>query len=419
MRNPFHLAPEQAQFGPELLRAEVDELYKRTWAALGGLFLVLLVMRSVLRDAIPQHPILGWVFWGMIGVIVLRSSVLILFGRLEDPQTRLRAFMIGSTLIALGFGLMNIISYPLLEVTDVALMAIMSAGICSGALMSMGSSFKTYAFYAVPNLGSLLLAVAFGPQTRWTHHMIILGTTYLAALVVLSLQQALAHRREVLLRLEMAEMALRDNLTQLRNRRALIEFMSSESEHVMRSWKVTQDPAHPKVPSNLGILMVDVDHFKAVNDTYGHGAGDEVLKQLAAILVETARKPDLVVRWGGEEFVIVARDVDRRPPSRLAERIRERVEQHPFLLPSGQTIQLTCSSGYSTFPFALDLPDLLSWEQIITVADAGMYFAKTHGRNRSVGIVSGSKLQIDSKVLDILQQSLEQAEALELVDLVV
>ncbi len=418
MRNPFHLAPEHAQFAPELLRAEVEDLYKRAWAALGGLLLVLLVMRSVLRDAIPQHPILGWIFWGMVAVITLRTLVLLLFRRIKDPKTRLWAFLAGSTLIALGLGLMNIISYPLLGVTDVALMAIMSAGICSGALLSMGSSFLTYTLYVVPNLGSLILVVAMGPQTRWTHHLLILGSTYLAALVVLALQLALAHRREAILRLELAEMALRDNLTQLRNRRALMEFMSSESEQVIRSWKVTPDPAHPKIPSNLGILMVDVDHFKAVNDTYGHGAGDAVLKQLAVILLETARKPDLVVRWGGEEFVIVARDMDRRPPSRLAERIRTRVEQHPFLLPSDHTIRLTCSVGYAVFPFAGDLPDLLGWEQIISVADAGMYFAKTHGRNRSVGIVAGSKLQSGSNLLDNLEQGLDQTQALGLVELV-
>lgn len=418
MRNPFYLAPERAQFGPELLRAEVDELYKRAWAGLGGLLLVLLVMRSVLRDAIPQYPILGWIFWVMVGVTTLRTFILILLRRVKDPRTRLWAYIVGSTLISLGFGLMNVISYPLLDVPDVALMAIMSAGLCSGALLSMGSSFLTYTLYVVPNLGSLILVAALGPQTRWAHHLIILWSTYLAALVVLALQQALAHRRGVILRLEMAEMALRDNLTQLRNRRALIEFMSSESEQVMRSWKATPEPAHPKVPFNLGILMVDVDHFKAVNDTYGHAAGDAVLKQLATILLETARKPDLVVRWGGEEFVIVARDMDRRPPARLAERIRERTEQHAFLMPSGQTIRLTCSVGYAIFPFAGNLPDLLGWEQIISVADAGMYFAKTHGRNRSVGIVAGPSLQSGSKILDNLEQSLDQTQALGLVELV-
>jgi len=284
--------------------------------------------------------------------------------------------------------------------------------------MSMGSSFRTYVIYAVPNLGSLLLAVAIGPQSRWAHHLMILGGIYLVALVVLSLQQALAHSREVILRMEMAEMALRENLTQLRNRRALIEFMSSESEQVTSSWNETQDPAHPKHPSSLGILMIDVDHFKTVNDTYGHGAGDAVLKQLAVILADTARKPDLVVRWGGEEFVIVARDMDRRPPSRLAERIRERVEQHQFLLPSGQVLHKTCSIGYSVFPFNGAMPDLLTWEQIVSVADAGMYFAKTHGRNRSVGIMAGLKVQRSSGVLEAVEHDLIDAKAQGLVDVV-
>jgi diguanylate cyclase (GGDEF)-like protein len=194
--------------------------------------------------------------------------------------------------------------------------------------------------------------------------------------------------------------------------------MSLESEQVLRSWRITPDPTHPRTPSSLGILMLDIDHFKAVNDTHGHLAGDAVLKQVAAILTETARKPDMVVRWGGEEFVVVARDTERKPPSRLAERIRERVEQHRFSLPSGQTIQVTCSIGYSVFPFDEKSPAILSWEQLISVADTGMYFAKNHGRNRSVGIMAGGQVQGDSEILTRLEQSLEQAQADGLVRLV-
>lgn len=116
--------------------------------------------------------------------------------------------------------------------------------------------------------------------------------------------------------------------------------------------------------------------------------------------------------------MIVARDTDRRPPSRLAERIRERVEKHPFTLPSGQTIQVTCSIGYSVFPFDKKLLSILTWEQLISVADTGMYYAKTHGRNRSVGVMAGDHVQADSKILDRLEQSLEQAQADGLVSLV-
>lgn len=418
MRNPFRLPNAQARFAPELEQAIVDELYKRAWAAFATLLLVLAVASSVLSEAIQQHPSIGRVLMLMVAVTLLRTLSLLLLRKIPSPRLKLWGFITGSTLIAFGFAELNIISYPDLEPSEVALLGIIDAGICSGALISMGSSFLAYTLYIVPNIGSLALMVALGPSTRWTHNFLLLLCIYLAALMLLAFELARAHRREVLLRLEMAEMALRDNLTQLRNRRALLEFMSMESEQVLRSWRPTMDPAHPKVALSLGLLMLDIDHFKAINDTHGHLAGDAVLTQVAAILEETARKPDVVVRWGGEEFVIVARDTDRRPPSRLAERIRERVGHHPFTLPSGQTIQVTCSIGYSVFPFDEKLPALLTWEQIISVADTGMYFAKTHGRDRSVGVMAGDQVRADSDVLNRLEQSLDQAQAEGLVKLV-
>ena len=418
MRNPFHLPPEQAHFAPELERAVVDELYKRAWAAFAALLLVLGVMRSVLSEAIARHPPIGRVLMLMVAVTLIRTISLVLLRRIRSPRLRLWGFITGSTLIAFGFAELNIMCYPYLEPAELALLGMIDAGICSGALISMGSSFLTYMLYAIPNIGSIALMVALAPSTRWNNNFLLLGCIYLPALVLLAFQLALAYRREVILRLEMAEMALRDNLTQLRNRRALIEFMSLESEQVLRSWRTTPDPAHPKTALSIGMLMLDIDHFKAVNDTYGHLAGDAVLKQVAAILEETARKPDMVVRWGGEEFVVVARDTQRKPPSRLAERIRERMEKHLFSLPSGQTIPITCSIGYSVFPFDEKLPTILTWEQIISVADTGMYFAKTHGRNRSIGIMSGDQIQADSDVLNRLEQNLETAQSDGLVKLV-
>ncbi|MBL0313634.1 MAG: diguanylate cyclase [Holophagaceae bacterium] len=419
MRIPFQLPPEQAHFASELERAIVDELYKRAWAAFATLLLVLAVTASVLREAIQLRPSIGRVLMLMVAVTLFRTLSLVLLRNVPSPRLRLWGFITGSTLIAFGFADLNIISYPDLAPSEVALLGIIDAGICSGALISMGSSFLSYMLYVVPNIGSLALMVALGPSTRWTHNFLLLLCIYLSALILLAFELARAHQREVVMRLEIAEMALRDNLTQLRNRRALLEFMSLETEQVLRSWRSTPDPAHPKIASSLGVLMLDVDHFKAVNDTYGHVAGDAVLKEIAAILTETTRKPDMVVRWGGEEFVIVARDTDRKPPSRLAERIRERVEQHIFNLPSGQTIQVTCSIGYSLFPFDHMQPDLLTWEQIISVADNGMYFAKTHGRNRSVGVMAGDRIPADSDVLNCLEQGLEQAETEGVVRLVV
>jgi diguanylate cyclase (GGDEF)-like protein len=409
LKTPFALPPEKAHFRPDLERALVDELYRRLRVAICGLLFTLAVMYYALDDTIRHHEIVGLILQCMFVLALARGVGAYLVRHSANLRLRLWTYILGSTLTALGFVLLNTLAYPMLAPTDVALLALLDAGVCSAALISMGSSFLTYSLYMLPNLGSLCVIVALGPQTRWTHSLAILVAIYLAALFVLSLQQAMAHRREVILRMEMAEMALRDNLTKLRNRLALMEFMSLEAEQILRSWSVAAGPGQPKPPSSLGILMIDMDHFKMVNDTYGHAAGDAVLTQLAGVLCDAGRKPDLVVRWGGEEFVVVARETDRMPPSRLAERIRSAVEQHPFRLPSGEIIKRTCSIGYATFPFAGDVPDLLTWEQVIAVADLGMYTAKAQGRNRAIGVIAAERMQTPSDVQALLELGLDQA----------
>ena len=127
----------------------------------------------------------------------------------------------------------------------------------------------------------------------------------------------------------------------------------------------------------------------AVPGTHGHAAGDAVLTQVADRLLATARNPDLLIRWGGEEFVIVARETDRTPPFKLAERIRQAMEKEDFILPSGEKIHCTCSLGYSIFPFCGTKGMALTWEQVLSIADAGLYDAKQRGRNRTTGISLG------------------------------
>lgn len=127
----------------------------------------------------------------------------------------------------------------------------------------------------------------------------------------------------------------------------------------------------------LSIVMCDVDHFKRKNDTYGHPAGDQVLKDLSAILSEQMRKEDLLARYGGEEFIMLLRETPGDAAIGWAERIREAVMQHPFKY-QGQTIPTTISIGVCTRRVtAID-----SLPTIIRIADDALYLAKQNGRNR-------------------------------------
>lgn len=161
--------------------------------------------------------------------------------------------------------------------------------------------------------------------------------------------------------------------------------------------------------------MLDLDHFKLVNDTYGHAAGDCVLKQLADVLAGTVRKSDVLVRWGGEEFVLVARMRQREHACVLAENLRHQIETADFRLPDGSILRRTCSIGFCSLPFFLDRPRQLSWEQALGLADAALYVAKQEGRNRWVGVRAGATPWQDSpsvfvEIRDNLMRACEHGE---------
>ena len=136
-------------------------------------------------------------------------------------------------------------------------------------------------------------------------------------------------------------------------------------------------------------LVVDLDHFKTINDSAGHAAGDAVLRQLRDLLKAASRSSDIIVRWGGDEFLLVARDLSGDGLVELAERIRSKVASHVFEIGEGRVVRTTCSVGFACYPFFREQLDALSWEQVISVADRALYVAKASGRNAWVGFHPG------------------------------
>ncbi len=186
------------------------------------------------------------------------------------------------------------------------------------------------------------------------------------------------------------EMSVTDPLTGAHNRRFLDEWLPEELARVRGAHapgqRSTADP-----PPSLLFLVVDIDHFKQVNDTFGHLVGDDVLQQLYPLLKSTVREGDTVVRWGGEEFLVVARVGDRGEGRRIAERIRSTVAARHFETPHGVELRVTCSVGFAPYPFRGNAPDALDWEDVVAIADACMYAAKHSGRNAWVGVSSGAR----------------------------
>jgi diguanylate cyclase (GGDEF)-like protein/PAS domain S-box-containing protein len=205
------------------------------------------------------------------------------------------------------------------------------------------------------------------------------------------ISQELAAANEQLAKANLAleEMSLTDPLTGLRNRRFLASHMPEDIAHVERSHRDAAGQRLDRLAQNIDLLflMVDLDHFKAVNDVHGHLAGDLVLRQVAQILQLASRGTDTVARMGGEEFLIVARQTARADAHILAERIRAAVATHPFFIGKEDPIHCTCSVGLAAYPLLPDDLAFFPWERTVAIADQCLYAAKHSGRNAWVGII--------------------------------
>lgn len=203
------------------------------------------------------------------------------------------------------------------------------------------------------------------------------------------------------------ELSYTDQLTGLRNRRFLLQHLEPDISLCLRRHEEARRHAGQAVDraTDLLFFMVDLDHFKAVNDRHGHAAGDSVLVQIRERLQEVFRASDYLIRWGGEEFLVVARSIDRDAAAAIAERLRAAFSDRPFMLDDGTQLWKTCSIGFSFFPFYPEQPHLLSWTQVIELADQGLYVAKHGGRNAWVGYGDGERVAHEKTFERLLHHS--------------
>lgn len=222
----------------------------------------------------------------------------------------------------------------------------------------------------------------------------------LAALMALSLSLAVLLYRRVRRtnrQLEASHAQLRvaserDPLTDLANRRHFHAVMQARDRDAADGFAGT-------------LLLVDIDHFKHINDGHGHAAGDAVIVEVARRLADTVRDVDLVVRWGGEEFLVLASGLSTEQADHLAARLLQAVGCAPVLVEQ-QAVWVTASIGYACFPLPpYGVP--VQWEQAINLADMSLYTAKSQGRNCAVGLVSASAPDLAS--LRAIENDFERA----------
>ena len=184
------------------------------------------------------------------------------------------------------------------------------------------------------------------------------------------------------------EASLTDMLTGLRNRRYFKEVVEDELRLLRRRY---DERLHGRDPNRDAVFfLLDLDRFKTINDQLGHAGGDAVLKETARRLESLVRRTDRLIRWGGEEFLVVSLDCQRGEAGEMASRILSAISREPFAVGASEGVSVTTSLGWAAYPFALDGVEP-NTEDVVRMADRGLYRAKRAGRNCAVGIFIDSE----------------------------
>jgi len=219
--------------------------------------------------------------------------------------------------------------------------------------------------------------------TRLTFY-ILTGAVFLALFVLTTILAGLSRKAHVdverryrarlfIRNLELQDMAMRDDLTQLFNRRYFFERLRREVDRAR------------SLQSPLAILILDVDHLKSVNDTYGHKAGDVALANLAKLVIKCVRTTDLPARLGGDEFGVIMPETDKDGAFSVAKRLQRALEVTPMYEENGASLRLSISLGVSGFPWGGD-----SVDEVVQWADTHMYAAKTSKKRDANHVPSAS-----------------------------
>jgi diguanylate cyclase (GGDEF)-like protein len=253
---------------------------------------------------------------------------------------------------------------------------------------SYGSGLGNLAMMAVLSLPVIAFYALLDPSlphpAAHFRALVALATMFLMAFL-LFIQHNRLNRELRRANVVLQEASLTDPLTGLRNRRYFSATIEGDISQALRAYADGHDP-HIR---DLVFYIIDADDFKEINDRYGHDVGDKVLVELSRRLSSSIRHSDVLVRWGGEEFLIVSRYTDRSEAELLARRVLAAVGDTPFTLSgSGETIYRTCSMGWAAFPWFADNPRAISYGDVLTLADRGLNRAKRWGKNQAVGMLA-------------------------------
>ena len=367
--------------GPTVLRSSESlfaTLVSSAYPVADLLLLLCLLLIATQADEPRLAPVLRILGVGLSIIVVTDSvySYQLVQGTYTPGQLLVVGWPLGYMLVGLGARTVRVVAANAAP-----------APAAHGALRTLWRLLLPYAL--VPAVAVLLAVVWVGHGVAPLKTGVLVGSLVLLALVLLRQVLALLENRQLYRRLDVAyqqtlaaQVALRANnralaaanahlqalsttdpLTDLPNHRTLHRAVDQELERARRYSR----------PCSL--LVLDVDHFKALNDTYGHPAGDAALREFSQVVRRTLRGIDIVGRWGGEEFLAVLPETDVPLALETAERVRDAVAGHTF--PAGGGGHVTCSIGVATYP-----SDGADRDELVAAADRALYAAKRLGRNQ-------------------------------------
>lgn len=356
----------------------ISLLYANAIIGYLGTAAVLFVLGFAIRELSTPNISLVWTTIVLLAYIP-RVVVSILFARKiasqEITQDNIkpweRYFFLNSILPFACFAAAAFIPYGENSFVAILFITSMVMTLVAGATLTYSTSFPTVLLYMSLTLLPLIIKCFSMPGVLFT----ALGITLLFAYVLIGTLTYRQHKllvQNIALKIENEHRSLTDPLTKLWNRRRLGLFIE------------TLLPSSRRRGGPFSIILIDIDEFKQYNDNHGHGAGDELLINLSNILLECSRDQDLVVRYGGEEFLLVLPSTNIENAKILSERIRTAVKQKT---------DVTVSAGLAMHS------DPMDFEQLLQRADEGLYIAKNKGRDQ-YAIAPGSEPETPSDLAD-------------------
>jgi diguanylate cyclase (GGDEF)-like protein len=248
-----------------------------------------------------------------------------------------------------------------------------------------GSWMGALAILAVLSLPVIVLIAVLesGVSSEIVHFRVLVSAGAMFAMAgLVFMKQQLLHKELKLANHVLEESSMTDPLTRIHNRRFFSATILADVAQSLRAYAEGDDQS----TRDLVFYLIDLDDFKDVNDLHGHDAGDRVLIDTSRRISSAIRNSDVLVRWGGEEFLIVSRYTDRGQAAILAKRVIEAVSGKPFVVGTVKGLRQTCSIGWAAFPWLEENVEAMGYEEVLKYADRALYRAKKAGKNQAIGM---------------------------------